>query len=154
MPVVHELRGIGRNMHDDYVARVSHQSKRTETANERSSGLHLVGEVMRWIFTGKGMLSYNPSIVADLVKVLEESATLGVQVTFAPGSFKGGQIGEVEETPALSARAWQMGPLSAATSKPNRTGPVICRRSTRAICRKRATGGRAVDRKMRLYTIE
>jgi choline dehydrogenase len=33
-------------------------------------------------------------------------------VTFAPGSFKGGQIGELEETPGLSAGAWQMRPLS------------------------------------------
>jgi choline dehydrogenase len=35
-----------------------------------------------------------------------------MQVTFAPGSFKGGQIGELEETPGLSAGAWQMRPLS------------------------------------------
>jgi hypothetical protein len=38
--------------------------------------------------------------------------------TFAPGSFKGGQIGELEETPGLSAgglrlfdrTAWQFSP--------------------------------------------
>ncbi len=35
-----------------------------------------------------------------------------MQVTFAPGSFKNGQIGELEETPGLSAGAWQMRPLS------------------------------------------
>ena len=29
-----------------------------------------------------------------------------------PGSFKGGQIGELEETPELSAGVWQMRPLS------------------------------------------
>ena len=67
---------------------------------------------MRWLFTGKGMLTYSPSIVAASVKVLEESATPDVQVTFAPGSFKNGQIGELEETPGLSAGAWQMRPLS------------------------------------------
>jgi choline dehydrogenase-like flavoprotein len=32
--------------------------------------------------------------------------------TFAPGSLKGGQIGEIEETPGLSASAWQMRPSS------------------------------------------
>ena len=51
-------------------------------------------------------------IVAASVKVLEESATPDMQVIFAPGSFKGGQIGELEETPGLSAGAWQMRPLS------------------------------------------
>ena len=79
---------------------------------------------MRWLFTGKGMLTYSPSIVAASVKVLEESATPDVQCTFAPGSFKDGQIGELEETPGLSAGAWQMRPLSRGyvEAKSNRPG--------------------------------
>src|SRR5207245_6878055 len=58
------------------------------------------------------------------VKVLEESATPDMQCTFAPGSFKGGQIGELEETPGLSAGAWQMRPLSRGyvEAKSNRPG--------------------------------
>ena len=41
-----------------------------------------------------------------------------------PGSFKGGQIGELEETPDLSAGAWQMRPLSRGyvEAKSNRPG--------------------------------
>jgi hypothetical protein len=49
------------------------------------------------------MLTHSPSIVAASAKVLKELATLDMQVTFAPGSFKGGQIGELKETPGLSA---------------------------------------------------
>ncbi len=112
VPVVHDLPGVGRNMQDHYVARVSYPVVGAQTANERSRGLPLAGEVMRWIFTGKGMLTYSPSIVAASVTVLPESATPDMQVTFAPGSFKNGQIGELEETPGLSAGAWQMRPLS------------------------------------------
>ena len=112
VPVVHELRGVGKNMQDHYTARVSYPVVGAQTANERSRGLPLAGEVVRWLITGKGMLTYSPSIVAASVKVLEESATPDVQVTFAPGSFKGGQIGELEETPGLSSGAWQMRPLS------------------------------------------
>ena len=124
VPVVHELRGVGKNMQDHYVARVSYPVVGAQTANERSRGLPLAGEVMRWLFTGKGMLTYSPSIVAASVKVLEESATPDVQCTFAPGSFKGGQIGELEETPGLSAGAWQMRPLSRGyvEAKSNRPG--------------------------------
>jgi len=112
VPVVHALPGVGKNMQDHYTARVSYPVVGAQTANERSHGLPLAGEVMRWLITGKGMLSYSPSLVAASVKVLEESATPDVQVTFAPGSFKGGQIGELEETPGLSCGAWQMRPLS------------------------------------------
>jgi choline dehydrogenase len=49
--------------------------------------------------------------VAASVKVLEESATPDMQCTFAPSSFKGGKLGELEERPGLSAGAWQMWPL-------------------------------------------
>src|SRR5204862_94723 len=80
--------------------------------------------VMPRPMTGQGMLTYSPSIVAASVKVLEESATPDMQVTFAPGSFKNGQIGALEETPGLSAGAWQMRPLSRGyvEAKSNRPG--------------------------------
>jgi choline dehydrogenase len=47
-----------------------------------------------------------------------------MQCSFAPGSFKGGQIGALEETPGLSAGAWQMRPLSRGyvEAKSNRPG--------------------------------
>jgi choline dehydrogenase len=111
-------------MQDHYVARVSYPVVGAQTANERSRGLPLAGEVVRWLLTGKGMLTYSPSIVAASVKVLEESATPDMQVTFAPGSFKDGQIGALEETPGLSAGAWQMRPLSRGyvEAKSNRPG--------------------------------
>jgi choline dehydrogenase len=124
VPLVHELRGVGKNMQDHYVARVSYPIVGAQTANERSRGLPLAGEVMRWLITGKGMLTYSPSIVAASAKVLEESATPDMQCTFAPGSFKNGQIGELEEKPGLSAGAWQMRPLSRGyvEAKSNRPG--------------------------------
>ncbi len=124
VPVVHELRGVGRNMQDHYVARVSYPVVGAQTANERSRGLPLAGEVIRWLVTGKGMMTYSPSLVAASVKVLEESATPDMQVTFAPGSFKDGQMGALEETPGLSAGAWQMRPLSRGyvEAKSNRPG--------------------------------
>src|SRR6202521_4738285 len=70
------------------------------------------------------MLRCSPSIIAASVKLLEEWASPDMQVTFAPGSFKNGQIGELEETPGLSAGAWQMRPLSRGyvEAKSNRPG--------------------------------
>jgi choline dehydrogenase len=124
VPVVHESRGVGRDMQDHYVARVSYPIVGAQTANERARGLPLAGEVIRWLITGKGILSYSPSIVAASVKVLESSATPDMQCTFAPGSFKDGQIGQLEEAPGLSAGAWQMRPLSRGyvEAKSNRPG--------------------------------
>ena len=112
VPVVHELKGVGRNMQDHFQARISHPVVGIGTANEKSRGIPLAMEVLRWMATGKGILSYSPSLVAASVKVLESSATSDMQITFAPGSFKNGQIGELEETPGLSGGAWQMRPQS------------------------------------------
>ncbi len=112
VPVVHELRGVGRNMQDHYVVRVTYPIHGMETANEKARGLPLVGEVLRYLVTGKGMLTYSASLVAASVKILEESATPDVQISFAPGSFKDGQIGQLEEAPGLTGGPWQMRPSS------------------------------------------
>jgi choline dehydrogenase-like flavoprotein len=111
VPVVHELRGVGKNMQDHYTARVSHPVVGAQTANERSRGPQLAGEVMRWLFTGKGILTYSASIVAASVNVLEESATPDMQCTFAPGSWAPGRCGHCR----------------AAMSGPSRTGWARCR---------------------------
>jgi choline dehydrogenase len=124
VPVLHELRGVGRNMQDHYTARIAYPVVGAQTCNERSYGFPLAFEVMRYLVTGKGMMTYSPSLVAASIKVLETSATPDVQVTFVPGSFKGGQIGELERAPGLSAGAWQMRPLSRGyvQAKSNRPG--------------------------------
>jgi len=112
IPVAHALPGVGRNMQDHYVVRITYPIHGAPTANERARGLPLAGEVLRYLFIGKGMLTYSASLVAASVKVLEESATPDVQCSFAPGSFKDGQVGQLEEEPGLTGGTWQMRPLS------------------------------------------
>ena len=129
VPVVHELKGVGRNMQDHYVVRMTYPIHGMATANERARGLPLAGEVLRYLITGKGMLTYSASLIAASVKVLPESATPDVQISFAPGSFKDGQIGALEEDPGLTGGPWQMRPLSRGyvEAKSNRPGdaPII-----------------------------
>jgi choline dehydrogenase len=110
--VHHALPGVGQNLQDHYIARVSYPVSGAVTVNERSRGLALAGEIVRYFATGKGMLTYSASLAAASVKVLEESATPDVQCSIAPGSFKDGQIGELDDFPGITAGAWQMRPLS------------------------------------------
>ncbi len=111
--VHHPLAGVGRNMQDHYIARISHPVTGTPTINERSRGIALASEVVRYLVTGKGMLTYSASLAAASVKVLEELATPDVQCSIAPGSFKDGQIGALDDFPGITAGAWQMRPLVA-----------------------------------------
>src|SRR6516165_3970874 len=108
----HDLPGVGQNLQDHYIARISYTVQGVPTVNERSRGMALAAEVLRYLVTGKGILTYSASLAAASVKVLEESATPDVQCSIAPGSFKDGQIGELDDFPGITAGAWQMRPLS------------------------------------------
>ncbi|HZU89627.1 MAG TPA: GMC family oxidoreductase N-terminal domain-containing protein [Stellaceae bacterium] len=115
IPVHHALAGVGQNLQDHYVARVSYAVAGAPTINERSHGPALFAEIARYLLTGKGMLTYSASLAAASVKVLPESATPDVQCVFAPGSFKDGQIGALDDFPGMTAGVWQMRPLSRGT---------------------------------------
>jgi choline dehydrogenase len=110
--VHHPLPGVGQNLQDHYIARISYPVSGTATVNERSRGSALVSEIIRYLVTGRGMLTYSASLAAASVKVLEESVTPDVQCSIAPGSFKDGQIGAPDDFPGITAGAWQMRPLS------------------------------------------
>jgi choline dehydrogenase len=146
VPVVHELKGVGKNMQDHYVVRVTYPIHGMSTINERARGLPLAGEVLRYLVTGKGMLTYSASLVAASVKILEESATPDVQISFAPGSFKDGQIGQLEEEPGLTGGPWQMRPLSrgyveATSSRPGDAPKINPRYLTEESDRRAIVGG-------------
>jgi choline dehydrogenase len=124
IPVRHALPGVGRNLQDHYIARISYPVSGAWTVNERSRGAGLASEILRYLVTGKGMLTYSASLAAASVKVLEESATPDVQCSIAPGSFKDGQIGALDDFPGITAGAWQMRPLSRGYVEAKSSDPV------------------------------
>ena len=54
----HELRGVGKNLQDHYLARVSCAVQGAPSLNQKSRGLGLVGQVLRYVATGNGILTY------------------------------------------------------------------------------------------------
>jgi choline dehydrogenase len=112
IPVHHPLLGVGKNLQDHYLARVTCFISGAKTLNETSRGLPFAGEVMRYLFAGTGMLTYAASLVAASVKVLEESATPDIQCLLASGSFAPGPIRRLDDKPGMTAGIWQMRPLS------------------------------------------
>jgi choline dehydrogenase len=112
IPVHHALPGVGRNFQDHYIARMSCEVTGIETLNERGRGLSFANEVLRYVTSGTGMLTYSASLCAASVKVLEESATPDVQCVFAPASYKPGLIRKLDDKPGITGGPWQMRPLS------------------------------------------
>ncbi len=110
--VRHALRGVGRNFQDHFLVRVQAEVKGVESLNERSRGIRLAGEVMKYVLTGRGMLTYAASLVAASVKVLPESATPDVQALFASASYAPGPTRQLDTKPGMTSGIWQMRPES------------------------------------------
>jgi choline dehydrogenase len=112
IPVTHTLPGVGKNFQDHYIARVACAVAGAKTLNEKARGLPFAGEVLRYMMSGTGMLTYASSLVCASVKVLEESATPDVQCLFSPGSFAPGPVRRLDDKPGMTVGMWQMRPLS------------------------------------------
>ncbi len=112
VPVVHALRGVGRNFQDHFLVRVQAEVKGIASLNERSRGLRLVGEVVKYLTAGRGMLTYAASLLAASVKVLPESATPDVQALFASASYAPGPTRRLDSKPGMTSGIWQMRPES------------------------------------------
>lgn len=120
----HALPGVGRNFQDHFLARIAARVIGTQTLNEKARGLPFMGELMRYVFFGQGIMTYAASLVAASVKVLEESATPDVQAIFAPGSYAPGPVRRLENKPGMTMGMWQMRPQSTGyvEAKTNRPG--------------------------------
>ncbi|GGC45315.1 choline dehydrogenase [Siccirubricoccus deserti] len=112
IPVRHALRGVGRNFQDHFLVRVQAELTGIATLNERSRGLRLAGEVVKYFATNRGILTYAASLVAASVKVLPESATPDVQALFASASYAPGPTRQLDTKPGMTSGIWQMRPES------------------------------------------
>jgi choline dehydrogenase len=152
VPVVHALPGVGKNLQDHFLARVTAEVTGIGTANEKSRGLPFLGELMRYVFAGTGLLTYAASLVAASVKVLEESATPDVQILLANASFAPGPIRRLDTKPGMTGGMWQMRPLStgyveAKSADPHAAPAINPRYLSHETDRRAAIGGlRAVRR--------
>jgi choline dehydrogenase len=105
------LPGVGRDLQDHYVARVCFRVKGIATANERSSGLPLLKEMLRYVTHGDGLLTYSAALVG-MYGQSQHGQRPDIQFVVAPGSFRAGRIGELETEPGVSVGCWQMRPAS------------------------------------------
>lgn len=105
------LPGVGNNLQDHYVVRLGYRVRGAGTANERSHGLALAREMMRYVVSGTGVLTYSAAIVGGFAQT-SLATRPDVQFVIAPGSFVEGRIGVLESEPGVSCGVWQMRPES------------------------------------------
>ncbi len=110
--VVHHLPGVGENLQDHYLARMSFRVKGAGTYNERSRGIRLGMEIAKYALTRTGMLTAAPGNASASVKVMPGVDNPDVQFTFAPASYVDGLIGVLNDFPGMTCGFWQHRPAS------------------------------------------
>jgi choline dehydrogenase len=110
--VVHDSPGVGRNLTDHYLVRMAWRVRGLPTANERSHGLALLGEIGRWLLRGEGILTCSAGMITAFIRSREGLASPDIQAVVAPGSWREGAFGYLEDEPGVSMGVWQHRPES------------------------------------------
>ena len=111
--VKHALAGVGENLRDHYSPRFVARVKNAITINERSKGLRLVGEVLKYAVARKGILALNPTPIYVFWKSNERFNNYDLQFSFTPGSYKDGAQSTLDDFPGMTIASWQQRPDSA-----------------------------------------
>src|ERR1700744_509769 len=110
--VRHALAGVGEGLQDHYAPRSVARVKNIKTINERRRGLNLVGEVIKWAATRRGLLSLSPTMVYCFWHSGETTESSDLQLTFTPASYKEGVQGQLEDLPGMTVASGQQRPES------------------------------------------
>ena len=115
IPVVHELPGVGENLQDHYVTRVCWRVTQPVTYNERSRGLNLLSEVLKYYFDKKGLLALSAASIVGFAKVREGVETPDVQFHMTPASFSNRKDRSLDRFPGMTMAPCQLRPESRGT---------------------------------------
>jgi len=110
--VKHALAGVGENLRDHYAPRFVARVKNAQSINELSHGLKLVGEVLKYAVSRKGILALNPTLVYVFWKSDERVDNYDLQLTFTPASYKEGVQSKLDDYPGMTVASWQQRPDS------------------------------------------
>ena len=110
--LIHDLVGVGENLRDHYAPRLSARVKNIETINERSRGLPLVSEIMKYLVGARSIVNLSPSMVYGFWHSDEVARSNDLQFIFTPASYKLGVHGLLDDHPGFTVAAWKHRPES------------------------------------------
>jgi len=112
--VRHALPNVGRNLRDHFAARIAVRVKGMWTLNERSRGLALAGQVLRYALTGRGLLSVPPSHAGGFLRSRPDLAVPDTQLFFAPASYPPGRYitAGLDDAPGMTCGGYPSRPES------------------------------------------
>ncbi len=109
---VHELAGVGENYQDHYVSRLQWRVNRPITLNEKTRGLPLLGEALKFALFRTGALTMSAGIVCGFVRSREGLEMPDIQYHVAHASFADPKKREFDRFPGLTIAPCQLRPES------------------------------------------
>ena len=125
VPVVHDLRGVGANLQDHYVSRISHRVKNSISINQLSRGIRLVGEVARFFLAGNGALTFGVTTAQVFCRSRPELASPDLQLLFTPASYDMGKFGTLEQEGGMTVAICPVRPDSRGTIMATTSDPTV-----------------------------
>jgi len=110
--VHHALPGVGENLQDHYIARLTWRLEGLDTLNERLRGPSLAFEALKFVLLGRGALTLPAGIVYGFVRTRPELAGPDVQYHIAHASFRDPKTRRLDRWPGLTIGPCQMRPES------------------------------------------
>jgi len=111
--VVKDLAGVGENLQDHYISRLSWRLREGVTSiNQLTRGARLLGEVMKYAFFRKGALAQAAGIIGGFVKSRPELEDADIQFHMAHATFKDPHKRTFDPFPGLTIGPCQLRPES------------------------------------------
>ena len=110
-PVI-ERPEVGENYSDHFCTRMNWRVRRPETLNELSRGPRLVREVLRYLVSRRGILSYGTGLAHGFIRTREGLAGPDVQFFFMHASYANAAERKLERLPGMTLGVTQLRPES------------------------------------------
>ena len=131
IPVVADLPGVGENLQDHYVMAVTYRLKAgTVSVNELTKGPRFVGEILKYAFQRKGLLTLSAAHVAAFCKSRPDLSGPDIQFHILPASqnlekaMTEGKM-ELDDQPGLTIAPCQVRPESRGTIHIRSADPTV-----------------------------
>ncbi len=110
--VVHDLPGVGANLQDHYVARISHRVRGEISINQLARGMRLAGQVARFFLIGNGALTFGVTSAQVFTRSREGLASPDLQLLFTPASYDPSLFGTLEREAGMTVAVCPVRPDS------------------------------------------
>jgi choline dehydrogenase len=115
VPVVHDLPGVGANLNDHYVIRISHRVRGTVTINQLARGARLLREIGKFFVAGNGALTFGVTSAMVFCRSREGLSSPDLQLLFTPASYAQGVFRQLEREAGMTVAVCPVRPESRGT---------------------------------------